>query len=93
MLIINIGDNYCPDTYSIMLVVRSLLTIMFTQRSSCIGRLQVEKHESLFVQAQNVTYFVVHDMNQNDLPIYHPICLIMILAAAVLANHSSRIRI
>ena len=31
------GANYCPDTF----VVRRLLTIMFTQRSSCIGRSQV----------------------------------------------------
>ena len=42
--------NYCPDVYLIMFVVRSFLTIMFTQRSSCIGRLQVEKCVSLFVQ-------------------------------------------
>ena len=32
------GTNYCPDAYLIMLVVRHLLTIRFTQRSSCIGR-------------------------------------------------------
>ena len=29
-----------------------------------IGRLQVEKRVSLFVQAQNVTYFLVHNINQ-----------------------------
>ena len=34
-----------------MLVVRCLLTIILTQRSSCIGRLQAQKDESLFVQA------------------------------------------
>ena len=34
----------------IMLVVKRLLIIMFTQRNSCIGRLQVEKHVSLFAQ-------------------------------------------
>ena len=45
------GANYCPDTYLIMLVVRHLFTIMFTQRSSCIGRLQVEKRVTLFFQA------------------------------------------
>ena len=45
------GANYCPDAYSlIMLVVRCLLTIMFTQRRRCIGRLQLEKCVSLFVQ-------------------------------------------
>ena len=33
---------YCPDAYLIMLVVRRLLTIMFTQRSSYIDRLQVK---------------------------------------------------
>ena len=43
-----------------MLVVSHLLT----QRSSCIGRLQLEKHVSLFVQALNVTYFVVRDVNR-----------------------------
>ena len=42
---------YCPDPYLITLVVRCLLTIMFTQISSCIGRSQVEKHASLFLQA------------------------------------------
>ena len=42
--------NSCPDAYLIMLVVRCLLT-MFTQRSSSIGRLHVEKVVSLFVQA------------------------------------------
>ena len=36
----NTGANYCPDVYYlIMLIVRRLLT----QRSSCIGRLLVEK--------------------------------------------------
>ena len=45
------GANYCPDLYLIMLVVRCLLTIMSIQRSSYIGRPQVEKHASLFVQA------------------------------------------
>ena len=44
--------HYCPDTYLIMLAVRRLLTIMFTQ-STCIGRLQVEKCVCLLVQAQN----------------------------------------
>ena len=39
--------HYCADTYLIMLAVSCLLTIMFTQRSSCIGRLQVEKWVSL----------------------------------------------
>ena len=38
-------------SYLIMLVVRHLLTIIFTQKSSCIGRSQVEKRVSLFVQA------------------------------------------
>ena len=42
--------NYCPEAYLILLVVRSLLTLMFTRRSSCIGRLQAEKCVSLFVQ-------------------------------------------
>ena len=34
-----------------MPVVGHLLIIMFTQWSSCIGRLQVERPVSLFVQA------------------------------------------
>ena len=43
-----IGTSCCPDTqYLIMLVVRHLLM----QRSSCIGRLQLDKCVSLFVQA------------------------------------------
>ena len=37
---------------------------LFTQKSNCIGRFQVEKCVSLFVQAQNVTYFLVGDLNQ-----------------------------
>ena len=37
------GANYGADIYLIMLVIRHLLTMKFTQRSSCIGRLQVEK--------------------------------------------------
>ena len=40
--------NYCPDMYLITLVVRLLLTIMFTQRSSCTGRPQVEKYQVYF---------------------------------------------
>ena len=48
-----------------MLVVRHLLTIMFTQRISCIGRLHVEKHVSLFVQGYNVIYIIVHDADDN----------------------------
>ena len=36
---------------------------LFTQRKSCIGRLQVKICVSLFVQALNVTYFIVHDVN------------------------------
>ena len=47
-----------------MLVVKHLLIIMLTQRSSCIGRLQVEKHVSWLVEAWNVTYFIVHEVNQ-----------------------------
>ena len=35
---------------------------------------------------ENITYFVVHD----DLPIYHLMRLITILATAVLTNHSPR---
>ena len=50
-------------------------------------------HTSPFVQAKNVTYLVVGEVNQytvrNDLPIYHHMGLITMLAAAVLANHSS----
>ena len=46
------GTNYCPAAkYLFMLDVRCLLTIVFTQRSSYIGRLQAEKGVSLFVQA------------------------------------------
>ena len=48
------GTNYCPDALQlIILIVRRLLVNnhLFTQRSSCIGGLQVEKHVSLFVQA------------------------------------------
>ena len=42
----------------IILVLRYILT----QRSSCNGRLLVEKRVSLFIQAQNAAYFVVHEM-------------------------------
>ena len=65
--------------------------IMLTQRSICVSRLQVEKHASLFVQAQNVTYLIVCDVistGTNDLSIFRYRSLIMILAAAVLANYS-----
>ena len=47
----NTVANYCPDAYLIMLVVRCLLAIMFTERSSSIGRLHAEKVVSQFVQA------------------------------------------
>ena len=74
---------YVPEYLMIMRVMRHLLIIMHTQRSSCIGKLQVEKCVSLF-----------HDMNrlhgENDLPIYHRMLLITTLAAAVLENHSPR---
>ena len=48
-----------------MLIVRRLLTIMFTRIISCIVRLHVEKHVSLFVQGYNVIYVIVHDADDN----------------------------
>ena len=80
--------------YLIELIVKCLLTIMFTQRSNCIGRLQVEKLASLFVQAQNVVY-IFHSLlcesvqGENHLSIYRG-RYVTNLAATVLANHSLR---
>ena len=35
------GANFCTDAYLIVLVVRHLSTILSTQRSSCIFKLQL----------------------------------------------------
>ena len=67
---------------------------MFTQRSSSIGRLQVEKPISLSsikCYINIVQWFeLVH--SENDLPVYCCTCLTTI-AAAVLANHGPRTHI
>ena len=55
---------------------------MFTQRSNCIDRLHTGmwKGVSLFVQAENVIYFVIHESLYGE-------------AAAVMENHSLRTHI
>ena len=48
-----------------LLVMQALVSnILFIQRSSCIGKSQVEKRVRLFVQAYNVTCFVVRGVNR-----------------------------
>ena len=77
-----------------MLVVKSLLTIMFIQRSSCIDRWPVVNGKSICLSIRWYTHFVIHYVNwyygENDLLIYQRMYFITNLAAAVLANHSPR---
>ena len=54
---------YITPVNKTYLIIMLVVTHLLTQRSSCIGRVQLDKRESLFVQAQNVTYFVVRDVN------------------------------
>ena len=69
---------------------------MFAQINSCIGRWQVENVYSKSI-CSSINCYVFHSLwhesvhGENDLPIiYLRAYLIMILAAAVLANHSPR---
>ena len=66
---------------------------MFTQRSSCIDRLQVEKGVAKSICSSIKCYMFGSSWHEfvhgkNNLPICHPKCLITILAVAVLASHS-----
>ena len=47
-----------------VIIINVLMNSLVLACKWSIGRLQVEKCVSLFFQAQNVTYFLVHDMNQ-----------------------------
>ena len=58
---------------------------LFTQRSSCSGRLQVEKYASLYIHSSRKCYIF-----RNLWHIYCGTCLIAILAVPILANNSPK---
>ena len=64
----------------IMLVVWCLLTIMFTQRSSCIGRLQVEEVDITILWSGNNLSLKSFVGNEIDEDLLHKLILTRIIS-------------